>query len=438
MARMKIAFVVPPFPGRDMPDSSGIPLGPLYLAGALPEGWHATLIDAYSAPLPIEDTIMEITGANPDVVAFSMPFSPQMVSFGALSEGVKRQLKGCITIAGGEHVSFMPERTLKEFPELDCIVLGEGERVMNRLLNGISSTGQWATDTIAGIDEGIAYIDNGKFVSKGFGRQEANLDNLPLPDYSLIRNPGFYSPRIMSSRGCPRGCEFCASTKFWGGVWRAHSPERVLDEIQRALLLFGDRPISFGDDNFAVDRGRVTSICECMQSRGIKPRFGISAHPDDLDAGLIDMMAKAGLDRIFLGLESGRKKIRHAIGKDFNEGNLDSALEECRKIGVSVHASFMLGIPGETEEDLKATLEFAGRLPIASLGFHIFNPLPGSGFSQDPAKYGFETTSEDYADMGIEGRCRVRSSSLHPLVVLDYYYRSRAIAAQRALGGASI
>jgi radical SAM superfamily enzyme YgiQ (UPF0313 family) len=97
----------------------------------------------------------------------------------------------------------------------------------------------------------------------------------------------------------------------------------------------------------------------------------------------------------------------------------------------------MVGIPGENEHDMNATLAYAKRLPVDSMGFHIFDPLPGSAMATDPGKYGFEITSEDYADMAIEARSRVRTDSLHPLAVLDYYYRGRAIASALKPGGRS-
>jgi radical SAM superfamily enzyme YgiQ (UPF0313 family) len=253
----------------------------------------------------------------------------------------------------------------------------------------------------------------------------------------LIGDAGFYAPRIFTSRGCPHKCKFCASTRFWRGGWRGHSAERVLDEIELALRFFGNRPISFGDDNFTVDRKRVVAVCEGIRLKGLELNFGVSAHPDDLDAELIEIIGSAGMGNLFLGLESGTKRIRQAIGKDFDEDNLALVVNKCQEESIHIHASFMLGIPGECEGDLQATLAYAENLQVDSLGFHIFNPLPGCTFATDPFKYGFEVTSDEYADMGIEGRCRIKTDSLHPLLVLDYYYRGRSIASAGAPGGSS-
>ncbi len=419
VTRKRIVFVIPPYPGRDIPDPGGLPLGVLYLAASLPDGWEASIVDGYSIPKTIEDIVTLTCEAKPDAVGFSISFSPQMIYMHELLQGVAAGLPGVITIAGGPHVSFFPGRTLEELPDLGMVISGEGEISLEQVLKG-----HWDL-------QGVAYRGEDGIVAgdpPGFAN---DIDSLPVPDYSLIENRRNYAPRLITSRGCSHNCAFCSSRNFWGGRWRAHSAGRVLDEIERITSFFGNRSISIGDDNFAVDRKRVIDICEGIHSKGLKINFGISAHPDDLDLELLGIMAGAGLNSLFIGIESGRRDIRKKIGKDFDEDNLHKILAARGKNGVSVHASFMLGIPGENEESMQATLDYAEDLDVDSLGFHMFNPLPGSPMANAPEKYGFVITSDDYADMAIDTHYRIMAPSLHSVAVLDYYYRGRALASAR-------
>jgi len=423
-------FVVLPFSGRDIPDAGGLPLGALYLAASLPTGWDAYLVDAYSPPFTIAETIGKIMEMHPDVLAISIPFSPQMAYMRDLSCGLRASLHDVFIIAGGPHVSFLAEKTLEEYPELNCVVRGEGEITLARLLEHFPFPKKGIGRSVAGIP-GLAYRVQDKIFQTDDAGLVGDIDTLPFPDLTLIANRDEYTPRVITSRGCVYDCTFCSSRNFWGARWRSHSPDRVVDEIERIIDLFGNKPVSIGDDNFAVNRNRVLEICEGIHARNLKINFGISAHPDDLDVELIRILGAAGMDSIFLGIESGERKIREAIGKDFDEDNLMSTLVACRDSDVSIHASFMLGIPGENESDMQATLTYADNLPVDSLGFHMFNPLPGSRMAEEPERYGFEIISGEYADMAIDTHYRIRTPSLHSLAVLDYYYRGRGISNAR-------
>ncbi len=428
MSRRRIAFVIPPHPGRDVPDAAGLPLGALYLAGSLPAGWDAVLIDAYSHPSPIDDVVKRVAESLPDVAAISIPFSAQTAHLRELTAGIRAAIKDVSIIAGGPHVSFMPERILGEFPEIDILVLGEGERVLDAILTGVGK------EMVPSSMAGMAYREDGGPRVTGMPELTVPLDSIPLPDYSIIPDISFYAPRIITSRGCPYKCAFCAATNFWG-KWRGHSPQRVVDEFERAIHTFGKRKISIGDDNFTVDRERVMNICDEILRRNLGINFGISAHVSSLDEELIQAMASAGMDYLFIGVESGEPRIRSIIGKEFDESRLRRILDACGQHGVHVHASFMLGIPGETEDDLKTTLAYASKLNAGSLGFHIFDPLPGSEMASEAWRNRYELMDESDAGISIDARCRIRTGSLHPLTVLDYYYRGRAIAATRGTEG---
>jgi len=180
----------------------------------------------------------------------------------------------------------------------------------------------------------------------------------------------------MSTRGCPYRCEFCSNVVF-GGSYRERSAQNVVDEIEAALALGYDR-ISFADDVFTMKKDRVVRVCQEIRRRGLRFNWECLGRVDALDYPTALEMQEAGCKRVFFGIESGDDQILELMDKKITTDEARRAVNAAHRAGLLVGAFFILCYPGETDDTVLKTLNFATSLPLDYLGLSMPYPLPGT------------------------------------------------------------
>jgi anaerobic magnesium-protoporphyrin IX monomethyl ester cyclase len=332
---MKILLINPPqtfYPGSD-PPAGNLPLGLMYIAAVLQKsGYTVEILDAFMAGaafqekngeevtigLPFKQIEEEIRARKPDIVGIAGPFTSQ-IGHAIQTSKVAKEVNPCIlTVVGGPHVTLVPREFLEEAQSVDIAVTGEGEYAMLEIAQYFKGKKQLSEI------KGIAYRQNGNVTVNPFRPFNENLDTLPYPSYDLVdmawylgsSKIGYRSFQnraisMITSRGCPFNCCFCAVHIHMGQGFRVHSAEYVLNHIQYVVDKFGVKIIFFEDDNLTLDIKRFEAICDGIIQRKIKIGWetpnGVRA--DRLTLELLKKMKKSGCKSIFVGVESGDQQI---------------------------------------------------------------------------------------------------------------------------------
>jgi len=379
------------------------PLGVSYLASfirpevdvkimdAVAEGFHhEEELDedfiAYGSPL--SEIRKRIEAYRPQVVGITCLFSSVFPVVRQICRMVKEVDPNILTVIGGTYPSFLPEYCLAE-PNLDLIVLGEGEESFRDLLRGLRE-GRPLTEV-----DGLAYKEDGRVIIQPRTRWIEDLDTIPFPArdllpmdlYAKINVPHSFSAKeklntpLITSRGCPARCIYCSSSRFWGHRFRARSPENVLDEIGELITRFGIRELQFEDDNITANKKRAKAIFQGIIDRGYRVSFnfpnGVALWT--LDEELVELIQAAGCYEMTLAFESGSQYVLdHIIQKPLNLERARQITQLIHRKNIRTNAFFIFGFPGETREQVQETFRFAREMKTNMAYFFIANPLPGT------------------------------------------------------------
>ena len=354
------------------------PLGLVTLAGSVIKNNHKVkILDFNLINNNNIDLKKEINSFRPDFIGITST-TPLIKNVYKLTEEIKKISNSIQVIAGGPHPTAMPEDILKE-SRIDCVVFGEGDNILPLILKD-------------GINDNIPNLyykkDNIIYKSNIQNEHIKDLDIFPFPAYELLEINKYVQPRVFSrnspvgsietSRGCYAACIFC-NKNIHGYKVRMKSPKRVVDEMEY-ILQIGFREIHIIDDIFTANVDRVYEICEEILRRNLKfswyPRGGIRV--DTVNLKLLKIMRKAGCYRIPFGIESGSKRILEIIRKKITKEQAIEAVKYAKKAGMIVETYFMIGLPGETEEDINESINFAIQLNTDYAKFAITTPLPGT------------------------------------------------------------
>jgi len=368
---MKILLIAPPLLARFTSVSTLPPLGLASIAAVLEKnGFETRIIDVSAEEASENDIITEVGNYRPDIIGISST-TPAYPFAKGIMKRIKEEFPENLVVIGGVHPTFMPEQALQD--GFDFAFKGEGEHTFLRFCQEYDRTrnrdGMQAGTQTDPIE---------------------NLDELPFPAYHLLpfqKYQKFMPPSISrrkpwvaycSSRGCPFGCIFCSVTKFWGNVWRGHSPKRMADDIERLIKEYKIRSVNFVDDNFTFNRGRILEFCRLVKERGMRFEWSCSCRVDQVDEELLKEMKSAGCWRIGFGVESGDPEVLKWYGKGITVEKARIAFKLCKETGISVFGFFIMGAPPETEESLKMTLKLALELDPDIMGLGFLTPFPGS------------------------------------------------------------
>jgi anaerobic magnesium-protoporphyrin IX monomethyl ester cyclase len=386
---MRVAIVAPPYPLEEAPAP---PLGVTYVAAAFEAaGAEVRIFDYIVSEYTAGKLRAQIDAFQPDLlgatsVTLNFPGAAEIVCT------AKRYRPSLITMMGGPHVSFAAERTLKDYPGIDLIIAGEGERTIAELTAEDFNPEKW--DKIPG----VIFRRDGLIVDTGPRSLIDDLDTLPLParhHLPLSRYQALgYPISIITSRGCPYSCIFCLGRRMIGSRVRLRSPSPVVDEIEE-ILDYGIDRINIADDLFVSSRGKVKEVCDEIIRRGLRFGWSAFARVNTVDLETLKLMREAGCDSISFGVETGNPEMLKRIRKGITLDQVRHAVSLCREAGIIAHTSFIVGLPGETEATLRETGEFAASLG-SLYGYHFLSPFPGTTVREEVGNYDLEILTDDW------------------------------------------
>ncbi len=325
--------------------------------------------------------------------------------------------RGAKTIAFGTHVTPIPRETMRPYPSLDFVLVGEPDLTLRDLLDHLerkiderppsiqklfadhdpsyspSLDGEGNVD-LHGI-KGLAWRD-GESIVINFPRPFIKeLDDMPIPMHELLPLQKYRMPLIkgpftfiVTSRGCPAGCTYCIKHVSYQYSTRLRSPKLIMEELWQ-LKELGIHNIHMYADLFTVNRDQVMDLCERMITENIRIKWTCNSRVDYVDEEMLRMMGKAGNWLISWGIESGNEQIlRHARKGAYPE-KAEKSLRWAKAAGIKNWGYFIIGLPGETEETIRETIEFAKRLPLDIALFHVAAPYPGTPFFFEVVKEGW-------------------------------------------------
>jgi anaerobic magnesium-protoporphyrin IX monomethyl ester cyclase len=379
---------------RHNPDSKDIghlaaclpPLGLLSIAAVLKKAGHSVrLFDAaLDTQIPNEVWAKNIINEKPGFVGFSAN-TPAFNDAYDVCRRIKAARPSIKTVFGGVHVSWGRKRILDQFDAIDYVIAGEGEQSFLQLVNGNSPA------AIPGLfSREINSSDSSPLQTRA---DLADLDTLPFPAYELL--PGFprryYLPlfgyrtspgtHIISSRGCVYQCSYCDRSVF-GKTFRWNSPRYTFELAKKLRIDFGIRHLYFYDDLFTLNRERVAALCGLLRSAKLGIRFNCIVRIGHIDSDLIAMLKSAGCWMVNVGIESGDQKILDANKEGITLEAVRRDVGALHKAGIFVKGLFMTGFPGETEESIRKTIDFACSLPLKDANVTAFTPYPGAPIAE--------------------------------------------------------
>lgn len=385
----RILLVNPPYPFEETPSP---PFGLMSLAAWLIEcGYTVRIEDYVVTPFSAERARAVCEDFKPDVIgatAVTMNVKKALSildCFAALAPAVPR-------LMGGPHVTFDAENILRDHPYVDYIVRGEGEMTTRELLEVLNTDGDLSAV------KGISYRNGGTIIHAETRPFIEDINILPFPARHLIQIGKYRAAGLqismITSRGCPHECVFCVGHRMVGRRVRYFNVSRVVDEFAM-LATMGFKQINIVDDLFTSHKRRCMEICDEIIRRGIKHPWTAFARVDTVSRELLDALKRAGCTTLCFGIESGNQGILDRVKKKTNLAMCRAAIDLCREAGIEPMASYILGLPGETAETIRETMDFSKSL-CASYGFHILAPFPGTEVRENSAAFGISILTSDW------------------------------------------
>lgn len=418
------------------------PIGLGYLASALRRtGFDVGILDGIKEKLDLAKLEEAVKRLKPDIIGIQV-FSCDAHTVRDYVSKIREIDKNILVIVGGAHVSGVGKDVFNYFNGIHFAIAGEAETAFPMLLKKINA-GEKGLENVPGLiyKKGDAIISNApKF--------EENLDELGFPAWDLM-DPRTYpqAPQgavfrnwpiapILTSRGCPYRCTYCAGHLTTGYNIRFRSVESVLKEIEMLYNDYGVREIHIIDDNFTFKRERAVQICNGITSRGlnISLTFPNGVRLDTLDEELLQLLKKAGCYSITLGIESGSQKILNDMKKSLKLEIVEEKVALINKVGIDIMAFFIVGYPTETRETILKTIAFAKRLKIKRAHFSTFLPLPNTEATQTLIKDGiikkinYDTLFYTKAPLPPKGMTSEELKALQRKAFFEFYMRPHIMA----------
>lgn len=393
---MKILLITPLF---SQVKSRWMPLGLSYISSTLKQHGHQVrLFDRFLEGLRLGEKALVDQAMKQEIVKYQ----PDLIGFSTVSEAIYDTIE-CIgyirgffdktIIAGGHHITALPLLSLNRIPGLDYAAIGEGELSLLSLASGEKP------QNIRGI---VTRESNS--LNLEYSRIK-NLDALPLPDYSIFNMDyytqsnastirGFYlrTACMLTSRGCPFSCKFCSESLNFGKGVRFHSPDYVIENMEKLVTDYNVQGLYFHDNNFLYSRTHLEDICRRIIKKDLnkKVKWAIQGSSAFINEDILKILSEAGCIKIELGIESVEESSLKSMNKSSSIALNQKALKLCRKYNINTHGYFMTGFEGETISDLNNTLAWIKKFRPDTISLHPLKVYPGTVLYQDIGSSFFE------------------------------------------------
>jgi hopanoid biosynthesis associated radical SAM protein HpnJ len=409
-------------------ESYWYPVWLAYPAGML-EG--ARLLDAPSHHVSAEETINIARDYEFLVLFTSTPGFPGDIRLVKKIREVNPKIKIAFV---GPHVSVLPERSLKDCPEIDFVVRKEFDYAVCEFAQGKP------------LEEilGISFLKNGSVVHTPDRPEVQDLDSLPHVteiyrrdlDVTRYNVPFLLYPYVSlyTTRGCPAQCTFCLWPQTLSGhPWRKRSTDDVAREMAKAKEFWPDvREFFFDDDTFNIQKVRTIELCEKLKP--LKLTWSCTSRVTT-DYETLKAMKEAGCRLLIVGYESGDPQILKNIKKGATVERARQFTKDCHKLGLVVHGDFILGLPGETHDTIRTTVAFAKELDVETIQVSVAHAYPGTELYDYAVKNGFMVGDNKMVDEGGHQLAHIQYPGLPADDILEavhrfydeYYFRPKAV-----------
>ena len=434
----RITLISPPYQSvygginLSMASMAQPPLGLAYVAAVLAnQGHRVGMHDAQFFRDPRAEVERIVTQEAPDFVGLTST-TPQWNQALALAQVAKQARPQAQVVAGGSHVSALPEEAARA-PGIDLVVRGEGERTMAELAEGRP----W--EEIRGLN----WSEQGQARSTEDRPLLEDLDALPFPLVDQLPLEKYCYPHmgpslvVLSRRGCPHRCASCASGVINKRRARQRSASNFVDELEHLRWKRGVRRFRFVDETFCLDAQRVLRICDEIRARQLGITWCCTTTVQSLDDALLGAMRAAGCSLIEIGVESASPRVRRWARKRITLDKVAQVTRWAHGHGIRVSGDFILGLPGESPETLLQTIDFARRSQLDYAQFALLVPLPGTEI-WDMVQRGeaLRSLATDWDDYSRYGEAIVESDQLdretltrhHRIAVRRFYLQPGRIA----------
>ena len=378
---------------------------PFFLAHAASllksENNEVKLIDAIAQGIDERRVMDEINAYNPNLIVIETS-TPSFDNDMKITREIKRKIPNSAIVLCGSHATTYAKDILGKHDFINYILMGEYEYTLLGLVNSLKKPSNLK------IVSGLAFKSNRAVVINRPRPTIKNLDDLPWPerDGELIYkyNDGFAglpvpNVQMYSSRGCPFHCTFCLWPQVVYGEhkYRKRNPMQVVREMDWLIKRFNFKAVYFDDDVFNIDKNHVGSICKEIMKRKIKVPWAVMARADLMDEELLSLMKNAGLFAVKYGVESANHNVLRFCKKSLNLARAEKMIKYTKKLGIKVHLTFCLGLPGETVQSIQDTVNFIAKTNPDSLQFSLATPFPGTSYFRYLEKKGIRL-SENLVD----------------------------------------
>jgi len=369
-------------------------LGLGYLGAALQNSGHDVVIaDCPREGLNLKRLMTMVQQQQPEMVGLSV-FSSDIPHAKKICREIRAVLPRVVLVLGGAHPSCLPEHCFSYIPELDFVFMGEAENGIVQLVRRLQDGSRDFEDV-----PGLCFTRDDA-LQKNPLHFEKDLDALGMPAWDLLKpriqgmapHGAFVKQMpvapIITTRGCPFPCTFCAARCISGRAIRFRSLEGIFEEVDFLVKRYGIREIHIEDDNFTFRREYALSFCRELLRRNIDITWCCpnGVRLDTLDSELLHLMKQSGCYSLSLGIESGCDAVLKRIKKGLTTSQIREQVTLIHEAGIKTTGFFIIGFPDETEADILKTIRFAGDLPLDRAQFSTFLPLPGTVFFDDYLK----------------------------------------------------
>ncbi|MDP2947596.1 MAG: radical SAM protein [Nanoarchaeota archaeon] len=377
---MRIAFINSPLQNYDRTPKREYyttpPIGLGYLATIAKEkGCDVKLIDAEALGLSPQKIVEHVEDFGADVVGINLT-----APIFEISKNIIRRIKNkthAITIAGGPDATIRPEFVLDKAHAIDMVVRGEGERVLEELIDNNFNPCEI---------EGVSFREKKKVIHNPSRKPIDDLNSLPFIDRRFFTNDPHQEGEslksvIMGSRGCLYNCSFCSAPLTSGRKIRTRSVENIVNEMGMLNQKFGVDSVHFLDNDFIYNKERVLNLGKELQRRNLGMRWRALARVDitaKYGMEFLRTIKDAGCYQLVFGVESGSQRILDSINKGTTPEQAKQAIQYCKDVGIKTKAYYMFGFPTETTDEMNQTLEHAKQLDTDTACFILVKAYPGT------------------------------------------------------------
>ena len=386
---MKVVLIESPY--RFWPRYLGVKspcLGILFLGSYLKSVGHdVRVIDAPTLHYTWGDVREALRREEPDVVGITA-YASNVYKAMTVAHIAKEVCPDAIVIGGGQHFTAVPHESLTVCPEIDYIVMGEGELTAAELLAKLEAKAP--KEELRNV-QGLAFMDGDEFVATEPRPLIEDLDDLPMPDWELLPVRDYDQPFLVDggrkgcittlSRGCAHHCSFCAEQVLWRNTWRARSPRLAVDELEMLHRKYGHSGVQLGDDAFSSDREWNEQFIAEMHRRNMYMPFWVQVRADHIvrDRDLWKAFRSIGATMVMIGMEAPRQSFLNEINKSESIDTIKEAAKIVHDAGVPViQGTFTVGVPDDTPETIKGLGRYSAEVGVDMFSPNMYTPFPGT------------------------------------------------------------